>query len=116
MFWLFYNLHGAHFPAVELEAIWFSIISRMSGFLRHTSKWVHRFNRFLQYMSGFEALACSLNTDLNYVTNAPTAPFLEPLSKVVATFRGKMLPLFGCILTDRYVTQTALSPGPEALC
>ena len=31
---------------------------------------------------------------------APTAPFLEPLSKVVATFRGKMRHLFGCVFID----------------
>ena len=59
---------GAHFPAVELDnAIWFSILSRMSGFLWHSSKWACRFGRFLQYTSGLEVLACSLDTDLNYV-------------------------------------------------
>ena len=60
---------GAHFPAVELDnAIWFSILSRMSGFLWHSSKWACRFGRFLQYMPGLEVLACSLDTDLSYVT------------------------------------------------
>ena len=83
---------GAHFPAVELaNAIWFSNLSRMSGFLWHSSKQTRWFSRFLQYMSGLEVLACSLNIELNYVTTMlQSATFLEPLSKVVATFRGKM--------------------------
>ena len=48
-------------------------------------------------------------------------PFLEPLSKVAATFRGKMRQLrgkmqqlIGCILIDIYITPAALSPGLEA--
>ena len=65
-------------------------------------------------MSGLEVLACSLETNLNYVTT--TEPFLKPPSKVVATFREQMQKLFGCVLIDRYVTPAALSPGPEALC
>ena len=66
-----------------------------------------RLSHFLQYMSGLEVLACSLDIDLNYVTTVttPTAPFPEPLSKVVATFRGKMQQLFGCIIKDRYKAQ-----------
>ena len=37
--------------------------------------------------------------------------------KVVATFRGEMQQLFGCILIDSYATpSSALSPEPEALC
>ena len=60
---------GAHFPAVELDnAIRFSILSRMSGFLWHSSKWACRFGRFLQYTPGLEVLACSLDTNQNYVT------------------------------------------------
>ena len=31
---------------------------------------------------------------------APTTPFLEPLSKVVATFRWKTRHLFGCVFID----------------
>ena len=60
---------GVHFPAVDLDnAIWFSSHSRISGFLWHSSEWDRRFGRFIQYTSGLEVLACSLNTDLNYVT------------------------------------------------
>ena len=82
---------GAHFPAVELDnAIRFSILSRMSGFLWHSSKWACQFSRFLQYASGLEVLACSLNTNLKCDYYAPTAPFPEPLSKVVATFRAPL--------------------------
>ena len=82
---------GAHFPAAELDnVIWFSTFSRMSGFLWHSSKWVYPFGCFLQYMSGLQVLACGLDTDLNYDYYDPTAPFPEPLSKVTATFRGKM--------------------------
>ena len=40
------------------------------------------------------------------------ASFLESLSKVAATFKGKMQQLFGCILIDRYVIPEVLSPGP----
>ena len=100
---------GAHFPAVELDnVIWFSILSRMSGLLWHSSKWVCQFGRFLQYTSGCEVLACSLD--------APTAPCPESLSKVTATFRGKMRQLFECILKDRYVAPAVPSPGTKSLC
>ena len=59
---------GAHFHAVQLDnTISFSTLSRMSGFFWHSSKWARRFGCFLQYMSGLEVLACSLDTDLNYV-------------------------------------------------
>ena len=93
---------GASFPAVELDnAIRFITLSRMSGFLWHSSKWAHQFACFLQYMSGFEVLACSLDTDLR---------------ELAATFREKMRQFLGCILIDRYVTPATLSPGPEALC
>ena len=65
----FITCTGAHFPAVELDnAIRFSILSKMSGFLWQCSKWVCRFSRFLHYTSGFEVLARSLDTDINYVT------------------------------------------------
>ena len=60
---------GVHFPAVDLDnAIGFSILSRMPGFLWHSSKWTCRFGHFLQYTSGLKVLACSLDTDINYVT------------------------------------------------
>ena len=60
---------GAHFPTVELDnVVWFSTISRMLGFLLHSSKWAHQFGRFFQYTPGLEVLACCLDTDLNYVT------------------------------------------------
>ena len=65
----FITCMGAHFPAVELDnAIRFSILSRMSGFLWHSSKWACRFGRFLLYTSGLEVLACILNNDINYMT------------------------------------------------
>ena len=60
---------GALFPAVELDnAIRFSTLSGMSGFLWHSSKWARRFGHFLQYLSRLEVLACSLNTNHNCVT------------------------------------------------
>ena len=56
---------------VELDnVIRFSTLSRISGYLWHSSKWAHRFGRFLQYTPGLEVLACSFDTDLNYVTLA----------------------------------------------
>ena len=61
---------GAHFPAVEQDnAIRFSILCRMSGLLWHGSKWSRRFGRSLQYTPGLEVLACSFDTDFNYVTS-----------------------------------------------
>ena len=36
-------------------------------FVWHSPKWASRFGCLLQYMSGLEVLACSLDTDLNYV-------------------------------------------------
>ena len=55
---------SAHVAAAELDnAIRFSTLSRIVGFLWHSSIWAH-----LQYMSQLEALACSLDTELNYVT------------------------------------------------
>ena len=58
-----------HFPVVELDnAIRFSTLSRMSLFLWHSSKWACRFGHFLEYTPGLEVLACSLNTNLNYLT------------------------------------------------
>ena len=57
------------FPAGELDnAIQFSSLSRMSEFLWHSSKWACQFGRFFQYMPGLEVLACSLVTNLDYVT------------------------------------------------
>ena len=41
----------------------------MSGLLWHGSKWSRRFGRFLQYTPGLEVLACSFDTDFNYVTS-----------------------------------------------
>ena len=65
----FVTCMGAHFPTVELDiAILFSNLSRMSQFLLHSSRWACQFSPFLQYMSGLEMLACSLDNDLNYVT------------------------------------------------
>ena len=58
-----------HFPAVELDnAIQFSNLSRKSGFLWHGFKWACQFVCFLEYPSGLEVLAYSLDTNLNYVT------------------------------------------------
>ena len=83
------------FPAVELDnVIRFSTPSTMSGLLWHSSKWACQFVFFFQYMPGLELLACTLDTDLNYVTIMLQLPFLEPLSKV-KFFRGKMQQLLG---------------------
>ena len=91
---------GARFPAIEFEnTICFSILSRMSGFLCHSSKWACWFGRFLQYMSGLEVLAFSLDTNIKLCDYyAPIAPFSEPLSTVAATSRGEIWQLSGCIL------------------
>ena len=79
---------GAHFPVAELNnVIRFSTPSRMPGFLWHSFKWACWLSRFLQYMSGIDVLACSLDTDLDCDYYAPTAPFLEPLSFWVCSKR-----------------------------
>ena len=102
----FISCMGAGFTAVELDnAIRFSTLSRMSGFLWHSSKWTCLFSRFLQHTSKIEVLACSLNTNLNYVTT------------MLQLHLSLSHQVFGCILKDRYyVTPAVLSPGPESLC
>ena len=65
----FITCMDAHFHTVKFDnTIRFSILSRMSGFLWHSSKWTCQFGNFFQYTSGLEVLACSLDTDVNYVT------------------------------------------------
>ena len=92
----------AHFPTGEFDnLIWFS------AFLWHSSKGACQFSHFLQYMWGLKKLACSLNTNLNYVTT------MLQLPRFATTFTSKMQQLFGCILTDIYVTIAVLSPGPK---
>ena len=73
----------------------------MSGFLWHSSKWAHWFSHFIQYRSGLEVLACSLDTGLNYVT---TMLQLHPSLNL-----WKLQQIFRCILIDRYVTPAVLS-------
>ena len=104
---VFYNLHGC--PLSHSWVEWHdsvSTLSRMSGFLQHSSSWAHQFRDYYDYYY--------------YDYYAPTTLFLEPLQKVMATFRGKMQQLFGYILIDRYLTPAvlslSLSLGPEALC
>ena len=75
----FITYMGVHFSIVELDnVIQIGNLSRMSGFL-HCSKCARWFDCFLQYMSGLEYM------QWDYYT--PSAPFLEPLSKVAATFQ-----------------------------
>ena len=50
----------------------------------------HRFGRFLQYTSGIEVLACSFDTNLNYVT------IMLQLHPSLNHW------VFGCILKGRY--------------
>ena len=93
---------GVRFPTVELDkSIQFSTFSRMARFLWHSSRWASGFGHFLQHTLGCEVLACRLNINLNCDYYAATGPFPEPLSKVVATLRGKMQ--HGCILKDGYI-------------
>ena len=104
----FITCMGVHFPAVELDnAIRFSTLSRMSRFLWHSSKWACRFCCFLQDMPALEVLACSLNTDHNYVTLAMPQlhPFLNHQVKLLQLLGGRWQ-LFGCIhQIDRFVTK-----------
>ena len=62
-----------------------------------------RFVRFLQYTSELALLACSLHTDLNYVTT---------MLQLCNNFCGKV----GYILIDRYVTPAVLPPVSEPFC
>ena len=90
MFWLFYNLHGAHFPAVELDrAIRFSTRSRMSGFLWRSSKWVRRFVRFLQH---HVRLVCDIYCAHAYLCRLRFYTILLPKAEAKAiahTYQGK---------------------------
>ena len=81
-----------------------SSLSRISGFLWHSSKWGGWFDSFLQDTSEIEVLACSLDTNLNHVTTMlQLRPSLNHWN-------------FGCILKDQYcVTPAALSNGPKTL-
>ena len=77
---------------VELDnAIRFSTLSRISGYLWHSSKWAHWLGCFLQYTSGLEVLACSFDTDLNYVTLAmpQMCPFLNHQAKLFQLLGGR---------------------------
>ena len=109
---------GAQFPAVEFDnAIRCSTLSRMSSFLWHSSKWVWRFGRFLQYTPGLEVLAYSLDTDLNYVTLVMPQlhPFLNHEVKLLQLLGEDAVTIW--VYSHRQIrNQTALSPGPEALC
>ena len=59
----------------------------------------------------------AVDTTFNYdLSNVPIVPFLESLSEVVSTFRGKMQQLFGCILLDKYITPAVLFSGHEVFC
>ena len=58
-----------NFHAVELDVvIWFSTHSRVSWLLWHSSRWVQCFSHFLQYTSGLEMLACTFDTNFDYVS------------------------------------------------
>ena len=73
------------------------------------------FDCFLKYKLGLEVLACSFDTNLNYMTIVPTVPSLKPLSKIATIFQKNGAETFW-VYSHRYVTPTVLSPGPEALC
>ena len=95
-----------HFPVVELaNAIRFSTLSRMSGFLWHSSKEACRFSHFLQYTPGLEVLACSLNTNLNYLTAMlQLYPSLNHyLSQSCGNFKGEDAAIFW-VHSHRYAT------------
>ena len=98
-------LIGVHFPGVELDnAIWFSTLSRMSGFLWHSSKWACQFGCFLWYTPGL-------------VASTPTLTVTTMLQLQLSLNQWvKLQQLLGCIIKDRYVAPEVLSPGPEALC
>ena len=91
MFWCFITCMGVHFLTVELNnTMQFSTLSRMSEFLWHSSKWACQFGCFLQDTSGLEVLACSLNTDLNYVTTMlQLRPSLNHQVKLQQLFWGR---------------------------
>ena len=79
-----------HFLAVELDnAIRFSTLSRILGFLWNSCKWARQFGRFLHYAPELEVLACNPNIDLNYVTLA--MPQLRPF----LNYQVKLLQLLG---------------------
>ena len=61
---VFYNFHRLPLPRSWLDhTIWFSILSRVAGFLWHGFKWAA--GSVVSFKSGFEVLVCSLGTDFN---------------------------------------------------
>ena len=77
---------GRQYPAVELNnVIRFSMLSRKSAFLWHSSKWDCRFGCFLQYGSGVEVLV--------YVALTPTFMWLI-CSNCILPWTSKFLGIF----------------------
>ena len=76
LFWLSSACSGAHFPVVEENhetglALRLALL-RVSGFLWHSSKWARQsVLGILQYTSGLEVLACSIDTNFNYYKYIP---------------------------------------------
>ena len=71
MFWLFYNLHGCALPHKYIFRSGLAPFPECQGSC--SIVWSQfgscsRFVCFLQYTSGIEVSACSLDTNLNYVT------------------------------------------------
>ena len=73
------NLHGCELPC-SCAGKHDPVQLPFQGFMvpQHSSKWVCLFSHFLPYTSGLKVLACSLNTNLNYVKSMlQLPPFLN---------------------------------------
>ena len=61
-FSLFYILHRCALTLIWVG--WFSTLSKMSGFLWHSTRWAHQFGLFLQFVSGLECWHVALTPTL----------------------------------------------------
>ena len=97
---------GAHFPAVELDnVIWFSTLSRISGFLWHYHNWALCFSHFLHYASGIE---------VNYVAPTTTLTMWLPCSNCTLPWTTKFLGVFSKTYTMSLQHHSLLDTRPSA--
>ena len=109
-----------HFHAVGLDdVIWFSTCSRVSWLLWHSSRWVQCFSRFLQYMSGLEMLACTFDTNFDYViTMIQLCPSLNLwVVKLKQVLKGRQISeLSFQLYFQRQIIPAVLFSLPKAPC
>ena len=79
----------------------------MSGFLWLSSKWAYWFGCSLQYTPGLEVLACSIDTDINYVTTVLQLRSSMKHSVKLQHYGEDVITFW--VYHHRYITPAALS-------